>query len=39
MTCCADDITYKGLLCKASNAHDFAQGEWVLLTAKITFEI
>ncbi|MBR2021405.1 MAG: GTPase, partial [Clostridia bacterium] len=24
MTCCADDITYKGLLCKAQNAHDFA---------------
>ena len=38
MTCCADDITYKGLLCKAPSAHDFAQGEWVLLTAKITFE-
>ena len=38
MTCCADDITYKGLLCKAENAHDFAQGEWVLLTAKISFE-
>jgi hypothetical protein len=38
MTCCADDITYKGLLCKVANAHDFAQGEWVLLTAKISFE-
>ena len=38
MTCCADDITYKGLLCKANNAQDFAQGEWVLLTAKISFE-
>ena len=38
MTCCADDITYKGLLCKTPNAKDFAQGEWVLLTAKISFE-
>jgi len=38
MTCCADDITYKGLLCKTPDAHDFAQGEWVLLTAKISFE-
>ena len=38
MTCCADDITYKGLLCKCSDAHSFAQGEWVLLTAKISFE-
>ena len=38
MTCCADDITYKGLLCKTPNAKDFAQGGWVLLTAKISFE-
>lgn len=38
MTCCADDITYKGLLCKTPDAKDFAQGEWVLLTAKISFE-
>ena len=38
MTCCADDITYKGLLCKTPTAKDFAQGEWVLLTAKISFE-
>ncbi len=38
MTCCADDITYKGLLCKAPNAKDFAQGEWVKLVAKISFE-
>ena len=38
MTCCADDITYKGLLCKTPGAKDFAQGEWVLLTAKISFE-
>ncbi len=38
MTCCADDITYKGLLCKVPNAKDFAQGEWVKLVAKISFE-
>ena len=38
MTCCADDITYKGLLCKTPNAKDFAQGEWVKLVAKISFE-
>ena len=38
MTCCADDITYKGLLCKTSNAKEFAQGEWVKLIAKISFE-
>lgn len=38
MTCCADDIAYKGLLCKTENAKDFAQGEWVSLTAKISME-
>ncbi len=38
MTCCADDIAFKGLLCKTSKAQDFAQGEWVILTAKISME-
>jgi uncharacterized membrane protein YcgQ (UPF0703/DUF1980 family) len=38
MTCCADDIAYKGLLCKTPNAKDFAQGEWVSLVAKISME-
>lgn len=38
MTCCADDITFKGLLCKTANAMDFAQGEWASLVAKISFE-
>ena len=38
MTCCADDIAFKGMLCKNPNAMDFAQGEWVCLTAKISME-
>ncbi len=38
MTCCEADITYKGLLCRTQNAHDFAQGEWVKLTAVISME-
>ena len=38
MTCCADDITYKGLLCRTDKAKEFAQGEWVMLTAVISFE-
>ncbi len=38
MTCCADDIAFKGMLCKIPNAMDFAQGEWVCLTAKISME-
>lgn len=38
MTCCEDDIEYKGLLCKCEGAHDFAAGSWVLLTAQISFK-
>lgn len=38
MTCCEADIAYKGLLCRTQNAHDFAQGEWVKLTAVISME-
>ena len=38
MTCCEDDIAFKGLLCKTDKAVEFAQGEWVNLKAKITFE-
>ena len=38
MTCCEADIAYKGLLCRTDKAHDFAQGEWVKLTAVISME-
>lgn len=38
MTCCEADIAYKGLLCRTPKAHDFAQGQWVELTAEITME-
>ncbi len=38
MTCCEADIAYKGLLCKTQNAFDYAQGEWVKLTAVISME-
>lgn len=35
MTCCADDITYAGLLCLWDNADTLHARDWVLLTAKI----
>ena len=38
MTCCADDITYAGLVCKFKKATTINTGEWVLLTATINIE-
>ena len=35
MTCCADDITYSGLLCESGGSR-VNTGDWVRLTAKIT---
>ncbi len=39
MTCCVDDIEFKGLVCKMpSSENDFKNKEWVKLTAKIAYE-
>ena len=38
MTCCADDITFAGLVCKFNKPISLNTGDWVLLTAKITIE-
>lgn len=38
MTCCVEDITYSGLICKAQTPHGLKAGEWVTLTAKISIE-
>lgn len=38
MTCCADDTTFIGFLCKSSYAPKLAVGEWVEVTAKIAVE-
>ena len=35
MTCCADDITYSGLLCEDKNSDKVAKGEWIRITAEI----
>lgn len=38
MVCCADDVQYKGMLCKCDTAVKYKSGDWVYLTAKIAFE-
>lgn len=38
MTCCADDITFIGFLCKGEQANYFKMREWVKVTAKIKCE-
>ena len=38
MTCCADDITFAGLVCTFNKESSLKTGEWVLLTAKIKVE-
>lgn len=38
MTCCADDITFIGFLCKGEQANYFKMREWVKVTAVIQCE-
>ncbi len=38
MTCCVEDITYSGVICKADKPVDIKAGEWIMLTAKIAIE-
>ena len=38
MTCCADDITFIGVLCKGEQANYFKMREWVKVTANIKCE-
>ena len=35
MTCCADDITYSGIVCDWHNAENLKQRDWIIITAKI----
>ncbi|MBR2043910.1 MAG: GTPase [Clostridia bacterium] len=35
MTCCADDITYSGIVCDWSGAETLNQRDWIIITAKI----
>lgn len=38
MTCCADDIAYSGLVCKLPEKTSLKTGEWVTVTAKVSYE-
>ena len=36
MTCCAEDITFIGLICEAEQAKQLKHRTWVTVTAKVT---
>ena len=38
MTCCADDITYRGLVCTGAEKYPFESRDWVDLTARLAIE-
>lgn len=38
MTCCADDITFGGLICNFKKDTSLNTGDWIILTAKIKLE-
>ena len=38
MTCCADDTTFLGYICKSAFAPKIVEGQWVDVTAKVAFE-
>ena len=38
MTCCADDTSFLGYICKSAYAPKLKQGEWVEVTAKAAYE-
>ena len=37
MTCCADDLTFLGYVCKSDEAENYKTGDWITLTAKVGF--
>lgn len=38
MTCCADDTTFLGFVCKSPMTPTLKEGQWVEVTAKVKFE-
>jgi uncharacterized repeat protein (TIGR03943 family) len=38
MTCCADDITFSGLVCNFDRNVAFQTGDWIMITAKIRIQ-
>ena len=37
MTCCADDLTFLGYVCKSEEAENYKTGDWVRITAKVGY--
>lgn len=38
MTCCADDVQYMGFLCQGENWSDYADKQYITVTARMEFE-
>lgn len=38
MTCCADDITYLGMICNTENDVDYEERQWISVTAQVKSE-
>ena len=38
MTCCADDTTFLGFVCKSDEARHLKTGKWVNVVAKVKYE-
>jgi len=38
MTCCADDTTFLGYVCKSDDTPRIREGQWVEVTARVAFE-
>ena len=38
MTCCVEDIAFKGIVCLTEGAHYIKNRDWITLTAKISME-
>lgn len=37
MTCCADDMTFLGYICKWQNAPELKEGQWITVRAKVRY--
>lgn len=38
MTCCADDMTFLGYVCRSKHASSLKQGQWIQIRGTLTFE-
>lgn len=38
MTCCADDVTFLGYVCKSQHAEEMKAGKWIQIRGKVGFE-